>query len=523
MPFNFSRAKLFLYSNLVFIGGIALASFLPNRFLLPDLWFFGAAVGCAVIIILFFLWKADKSAFILFFILFFFLGVWRYSVSLPVTGPDKIWFYNGQEIEFTGAVNREPDTREDKIKLTVEALCLEGDILKCHLPVRGNVLITTQLYPSYNYGDTLKIKCKLQAPEQIDDFYYDRYLAMQNIYSTCYNPQIVFAEMNGPSVLSLPNRIYSAILKLKSIFADAMGIGLPEPENSLLQGMILNNRGELPQELKNSFAQAGITHIIAISGMNISIISVIVINCLIAAGLSRRRALIFSAAILILYLILIGLPASAVRAGVMAFAAMTAVFFGRLNKLTNALVFAAVLMLLFNPKSLRDDIGFQLSFLALLSIIYVYPIFKEWIDSQFHPNDSKKISAKILWGTIDIIILTLAAQVLTLPVIILNFHQVSLIAPFVNVLVLFLLPFIMVAGLIAPLIGIFIPALSWLWFAPVYFPLKYMIFVADNFVKLPFAYIEIEYVWIGWVALYYFLAILLIWRYNKDNKFALQK
>jgi len=452
---------------------------------------------------------AFQNAAFLFFILFFILGVWRYSVSFPQTGPDKIWFYNGQEIEFIGVINREPDLRADKVKLTVGAEFVETQNF-ASLPVRGNVLITAPLYPNYSYGDELKIKCQLKAPEQIDDFYYDRYLATQDIYATCYNPQITTLP-NPP--LSKGRELYSKILQLKSQLADAMGAGLPEPENSLLQGMILNNRGELPEELKNSFAQAGITHIIAISGMNISIISVIIINCLIAAGLSRRWALICSAAALAAYLTLIGLPASAVRAGVMAFAAMLAVFFGRLNKLTNALVFAAVLMLLVNPKSLRDDVGFQLSFLALLSIIYVYPIFKE-LAEKIIKSETRNFSP-LLKSAIDIIVLTLAAQVLTLPVIVLNFHQVSIIAPLVNVLVLFLLPFIMVSGLIAPVAGILIPSLAWLWFAPTYFSLKYMVFIADKAVKLPLAHLEIDYVWAGWAALYYFLAILSIWWYNK--------
>ena len=304
-----------------------------------------------------------------------------------------------------------------------------------------------------------------------------------------------------------------------------MSAGLPEPENSLLQGMILNNRGELPQELKNSFSQAGITHIIAISGMNIAIISVIIINFLITVGISRRWALLFSAFTLLIYLVLIGLPASAVRAGIMAFAAMFAVFLGRLNKLTNALVGAAVLMLLANPKMLRDDVGFQLSFLALLSIIYVYPIFKNFLDSRFLPasrqgrgNDNKRVTTKIFQEIIDIITLTLAAQVLTLPIIALNFHQVSIIAPLVNVLVLFLLPFIMVSGLTAPVISIFIPTLAWLWFAPTYFALKYMIWVAETAVRLPLAYVEIEYMWVGWVIVFYAVVGWGIWWYNKNRR-----
>src|SRR3989344_452234 len=148
---------------------------------------------------------------------------------------------------------------------------------------------------------------------------------MQDIYSLCYNPQITVADASdaetrpvfqkGGPIISLIKKIYFSILALKSKLAEGMSAGLPEPENALLQGMILNNRGELPEELKTSFSQAGITHIIAISGMNVAIISVIIINFLIACGLSRRWALIFSALTLVVYLILIGLPASALRAG----------------------------------------------------------------------------------------------------------------------------------------------------------------------------------------------------------------
>ena len=517
MRANFSRAKLFLYGCVSFIVGIASASFSEGVFVADGLWFFGLAVGCAVTIILWRLFdnQAGKTAFFLFCLLFFLLGFWRYGISLPVSGPDKIWFYNGREAEFIGVVNRELDTRQNSVKLTVGARYI-GTEREPSLPISGNVLITTKLYPRYNYGDILKIKCQLKQPEPIDDFYYDRYLAVQNIYSLCYNPQIEIFKGEARRASPLLNAIYSAILKLKSQLAGAMAAGLPEPANSLLQGMILNNRGELPEELKQSFSQAGITHIIAISGMNIAIISVIVINLLIIIGVSRRFALLLSAGALLIYLGLIGLPASAVRAGIMAFIAMLAVFLGRLHKLTNALVLAAALMLIINPKMLRDDVGFQLSFLALLSIIYVYPIFKDWFEKIIKAE--KRWQAPLLKGVIDVIILTLAAQVLTLPVIALNFHQVSVVAPLVNVSVLFLLPFIMVSGLIAPLISLLLPSLAWLWFTPTYLTLAYMIWVAQTAVRLPLAYLEVEYVWAGWIILFYVLASGGIWWYNKQKR-----
>ena len=165
---------------------------------------------------------------------------------------------------------------------------------------------------------------------------------------------------------------------------------------------------------------------------------------------------------------------------------------------------------------LRDDVGFQLSFLALLSIIYVYPIFKDWFEKIIKAE--KRWQAPLLKGVIDVIILTLAAQVLTLPVIALNFHQVSVVAPLVNVSVLFLLPFIMVSGLIAPLISLLLPSLAWLWFTPTYLTLAYMIWVAQTAVRLPLAYLEVEYVWAGWIILFYVLASGGIWWYNKQKR-----
>ncbi|MEK7068005.1 MAG: ComEC/Rec2 family competence protein, partial [Patescibacteria group bacterium] len=307
---NFSRAKLFLYICLSFIIGIASASFWQGIFLIDDLRLFSSVIVCAVIIILWRLFnrKTNIAVFFLLCLLFFFLGLWRYRASLPVTSPDKIWFYNGQEVSFIGQVNQEPDVRQNSVKLTVKTRFIKtGNLLPntereaVFAPVAGNVLVTTKLYPRHHYGDALDIKCKLKQPEQIDDFYYDRYLAMQGIYSLCYYPSITNADSSFS--LPWPTEVYAAILKLKEKLAMAMNTGLPEPENSLLQGMVLNNRGELPAELNNAFAQAGITHIIAISGMNIAIISVIIINALIIIGVSRRLALFLSAGALLIYLV----------------------------------------------------------------------------------------------------------------------------------------------------------------------------------------------------------------------------
>ena len=189
---------------------------------------------------------------------------------------------------------------------------------------------------------------------------------------------------------------------------------------------MLGDRRGVSQDWLNKFSKTGTTHIMAISGMNITILSALVMNFLIFSGLWRRQAFYVAVIILGLYLLLIGWPPSAARAGVMGLLVMLALHLGRLNKLSNSLFFAAAFLLFFNPKLLRDDAGFQLSFLAVLGIGWFYPIFGRW---------SEKIKNRFLKVTADGLNITIAAQVFTLPLIAFSFSTVSLISPVANILI----------------------------------------------------------------------------------------
>jgi len=520
------RSQIFLFSCILFIIGIAVASFLPEGWLMHDLWFFRIIIGLAVVLII--LNKQLKAprrrgAFVV-FILFIIFGIWRYSISVVNSqpSPDKIWFYNGQEVEFIGTVNKEPDVRINNTKLTVGVENIVGAMRAS--PMQGNVLITANIYPEFKYGNRLQVKCQLQKPEPFEEFSYDRYLARYDIYSLCYYPLLRSADggtMEGkPSFTNvtegkpLIQYVYAAILKIKDRLKDNINFGLPEPEASLLQAMTLGNRRGLPEDLLNKFSQAGISHIIAISGMHIAIISVIIMYVLLAIGLSRRWSFIISTIMLALYILLIGLPASAMRAGLMAFLVMLAINLGRLNKVTNSLLLAACILLLINPRMLRDDIGFQLSFLAVLSIVYIKSIIDYYINRIKFIEGAIRES-RLQRSIFDIITVTLSAQVLTLPIIALNFHQVSVVSPLVNVLILPLLPFIMVSGMLASVVTFLSSSLAWLFFTPAYLMLKYLLWVVEISVKLPLAYIEIDYIWVGWVVLFYVIVGTGIYKFSK--------
>jgi competence protein ComEC len=515
-----SKSKIFLICCIAFITGVAIASFLPVKFIQNDLrWFIGMT---ASIVLLVLFWKNKIVRIAALAGLFLFLGLWRYSVGLPENTPDKIWHYNGQTVTVIGKIVNEPDVRRNNVKYVVEAKKLsfqEGSLAS----VGGKILITVDLYPRYNYGDELEIACKLQKPEPFSGFSYDRYLARYDIYSVCYYPKITFLAPSPYQGEGWGEVFYKKIFSLKDKFREIINYGLSEPESSLARAIILGDKKVIPDDLRDKFSQTGVSHIAAISGMHISVLAGLVMVMLLAAGLWRRHAFYFASAFLTVYIILIGAPASAMRAGLMGFLVLWALNIGRLNKLTNSLVLAAALLLFINPKLLRDDVGFQLSFLAVLGIVFAYPLLSVILNGAERSEESRglnnglikeKIFCKLrsfaslrmtkkLKPIFSILNITITAQIFTLPIIALNFSQVSIVAPIANLLIIWTLPFLIIAILIALFLSLMFPNISFLFFLPAKLLLKYIIIIVEFLAKLPFAYFNIDYLWWGWAVLYY--------------------
>jgi len=493
---NLTKSKLFLICCLVFMVGIMLASFLPADLLNYKIIYFSLIITALILLVLF--WQSIKLRLVSLIIIFLFFGLWRYSVSLPPDTPDKIWHYNGQQISFSGIITKEPDIRQDKQKLEITASF--SSTLKNN--ISGRILITTNLYPAFKYGDELAITCELQAPEKFNDFAYDRYLARYDIYSVCYYPKIEkLAAGKG-------NWLYSKIFTLKDKLINIIDFGLGEPAVSLARPIVFGGQRGLADNIRQQFSQTGLTHIMAVSGFNTTILSAIVLGFLLAVGLDRRRAFYLSIIFLLIYIILVGAPASAMRAGIMSFLVLWALHLGRLNKITNAIVLAGAILLLFNPKILRDDIGFQLSFLAVLGLIYCYPLIDKFLE---------KIKIPRLYGLRDILSLTLGAQIFTWPIMAYNFSQISLIAPLANVLVIWLIPFLTVAIIVALPLSFLLPGLASLFFLPSLISANYIFGVVKILSRVPYAYWEIGYWPWGVLAVYYLGVIFIIIKLQRSK------
>ena len=344
------------------------------------------------------------------------LGWWRFLASLENDVGELIG-----ENEFIGTICDEVDVRNDKAKYTI---CVDG--------ISGKILINSDRYPVYEYGDRVFVRGEVVEPEAIEDFDYDKYLQRYEIYGVSYRAQLSLRE-KGSGLLKW---VYFG----KQKFERRLFKIFPEPTGSFLAGLLLGSRRGIPADLMEQFNATGLTHIIAISGYNITLV-IVLVGALFKA-LSRRVRVVFSTIFVILFVFLVGASAAVVRAGIMGVISLMALYFGRNYFVWIALFASAFFMNLWNPKILVYDVGFQLSFLATAGIITFVPVFERWF---------RRIGD--FFGVKEALIMTLSAQVFTMPVIVWNFSRFAWISPLSNILVLPLIPWAMLFGFLGVVFG----------------------------------------------------------------------
>lgn len=429
-------------------------------------------------------------------VLFALLGAARYVLAIPEIDDHHVAWYTGQqEIVLEGVVAGEPDVRDRSTNLRVAARRLKTD--GAWHDVEGTALVQTGRYPARDYGDALRISGDLETPPVFEDFSYKDYLARQGVYAMMRRPRI---EQIGQGE---GNPVLAGIFRLKARARTVIDTIFPEPEASLLAGILLGIERGIPKDVMDAFSQTNTTHIIAISGFNITILAGIF--ALIAGRLlGRRRATPAVIAGILLYTILVGASAAVVRAALMGILYVVAIHYGRQSDALNSLVAAAVAMTLLNPYT-PWDVGFQLSFAATLGLILIVPPLAD----TFERGLGRVIDQARARATVQLLnealIVTLAAQAATMPIMVYYFHQVSVVGLLANFLILPVQPAVMILGGIATLAGLIaLPVGHVLAWAALPFPL-YTIRVVEQMARLPYASIDIGRISQGWAWGYYAL------------------
>lgn len=222
----------------------------------------------------------------------------------------------------------------------------------------------------------------------------------------------------------------------------------------------------MPKDLVEEFNRTGTSHVVAISGYNISIISVLIFNFLAYLLVPKRVSVWIVVAGIIFFTVISGAGASVVRAAIMGGLLIIARARDRIYGVSNALILAGVLMLFFNPRLLRYDAGFQLSFLATLGLIYISPHFEKWFSKV---PDVFSLRSNLA--------ATLSAQAATLPVLLFSFGRISVVSPLANVLILPAIPPTMLFGFLAGIAGFVSIGIASVIAIPAWILLSWQLFV----------------------------------------------
>ncbi|MDD4995019.1 MAG: ComEC/Rec2 family competence protein [Patescibacteria group bacterium] len=488
-----SKSKIFLICCFAFIVGIAAESIAQRNFE----WWLPASAGAAAIFFLSVFWKNKRVRLICFSALFVILGAWRFSASLPDFRADKIQGHYDEYITWQGVVAAEPDARIDGIKYTVAA---QRIISPEDRSVGGRVLVSAGLFPEFKYGDIIETACEIRKPEAIEDFRYDEYLGKDGIFALCYPRAEIKLVSSGSG-----NPVLSGLLFVKSKFAEMTNRIFSEPQASLLAGILYGARSGLPDDVKNNFQATGVSHIVAISGYNITIVASVLLAMAFGLGFSRRKAFPWIVGAIIIFVIFTGASASVVRAGIMGVLVLAAKQSGRASRIFNVLALTAGLMCAVNPRVLMFDAGFQLSFISTVGLVYLAPLLEPWFSRV----------PKIL-GLQESLTSTIAAIVATAPLIIFQFSRFSLIAPVANLLILPAVPITMALGFAAVLIGFVAPWIAVIFSTLPWLTLTYMLKAAEILASIPWAQVQVPaFHVIFLIAMYVWL---LIWVYCGNKR-----
>lgn len=298
----------------------------------------------------------------------------------------------------------------------------------------GGVRMTLARYPEYRYGQTLRADGVIKEP---DEAFRNRYLR-DGITGTMQFPEVAVLGDGGG------NAAIRTLARLKGRIEAAFAETLPQNEAALLAGLTLGTTSGFSKTFRAELSQSGTAHLVALSGYNIMVI-VSGLGWLFRRARLRRAAFPLIVAAMILFVLMTGAEASVVRAALMGSIMLLAGEIGRMYSFRNAVTLAAFAMALQNPKVLAFDVGFALSFAALLGIVYLEPVIARaaHLEARGHVFNWKKS-----------ITMSLAATLATLPILVVNFGTFSLTGIVANVALLLVVPWTMFLGLCIAIAGV---------------------------------------------------------------------
>lgn len=432
------------------------------------------------------------------FLLFYSIGGLRYLYAKDGV-INRFLEYDSNPVEIYGVIKSYPDIKTARITcvVAIEEIRTNGKMRR----MDGKVLLSMPKEEDIrllDYGRRVKIRGELALPKgrrNPGGFDYQAYLAGNGVSATVFAmpSDVVIQKGQGANVLEASG------LRIRNAVIDVINKTLPTQQAGLLNGMLIGYREGLDKNVQSAFSEAGITHIMAVSGANIAFIIFPLLFLFKKMRVGSRMSYLITLGVLVLFVYVTGFEPSVVRAVLMAGIVLLGKILLREADIFTSLSLAAILMLLHNPL-LLSNIGFQLSFAATLSLVLFYPPIKEKIQHRCLPD-----------FIADVLAATLAAQIGVLPISVYHFNQISIISILSNLLVVPLTQLITILGFAMAIIGqVSLGISQWIGYVNCSL-LSFVLYVTKVSAEMPFSTVTVATPRLLLVFLYYAIVIFLLW------------
>lgn len=390
-----------------------------------------------------------------------------------------------QEVLIKGYVTSAPEKKINYVRYNFNAEQVNNTIL----PHGQTIKVFGNIDDLVDLGDELSMLCRVEV---------DKYNAHDFV---CLYPKAVTKIGERVSLVQWLSYGHKQ-------FVDTLKQVYPAPESALLSGILVGGTSSFSNKMIDQFKHTGTLHLVALSGFNISIIIGYLGLLFYQLAVPRRWYMLLIGVSLVLFVLTVGPSESVVRASVMGFLVVLARHRGRDSSMRNVLAVTAVLMVMHTPTVLLSDIGFQLSFMATIGIVYLMPVLE--IYAQRLPS---------LWQFKEALLMSVAAEVMVLPILLLQFEELAIFSPFVNMLVGPLIPMAMLFGFVGTMLGLINISLGQIFGLVGWVVSKIILQIIEWCSFLPMLVLPFS-VSALWLIIYYCLIFWVVTKLSLQNKFS---
>jgi competence protein ComEC len=383
--------------------------------------------------------------------------------------PDISDFISPARRSVTARVSSSPVVKKDKTAIQLEVSEVDGR------RTGGRLLLYSRGNGYLEPGNTISFETVIRRPARsYKGFDYALYLQRQGIYAVAYSGRVQVSGYSPPALFS------RAAAALSNDVREKIRAALPGREADVLGKMVIGDSSGISEEDKRRFTDAGVMHVLVVSGLNVAYVVLLFAAIFRLTGLRPRKAALFTLPFIILYAAATGANPPVVRASVMAVFVILSYALSREPDVYQALSLAAFFILAAQPQSLFTP-SFQLSFVSTAGIVYLYPRLAAFFKGFPRP-------ARWLMNTAAV---SVSAQLAVDPLLACYFGKLSLAGLVSNIIIVPLSGIITVAGLAFYLISVFLPWLSGLAAAANYHLVRLVLFFVDFFSGLKYASIQV--------------------------------